>query len=56
MRCPDSRAVNDKLRKEGIVGGYDVSLDYPELENALLFCATEMLAKEDMDEVANIVA
>ncbi len=56
MRCPDSRAVNDKLRKEGIVGGYDVSLDYPELENALLFCATEMLAKEDMYEVANIVA
>ena len=30
--------------------------DYPEWENGLLFCATEMLAKEDMDRVAEILS
>jgi hypothetical protein len=29
--------------------------DYPELENALLFCATEMVSKEDIDRVAAIL-
>jgi len=29
--------------------------DYPELKDALLFCATEMISKEDMDKVADIV-
>jgi glycine dehydrogenase subunit 1 len=47
--------VNDKLRKEGIVGGYELSKDYPELDQALLFCATEMLSKDDMDRVVEII-
>jgi len=32
-----------------------LSKDYPELDNALLFCATEMLSKEDMDRVVEIL-
>lgn len=53
--CPDAHFVNAKLREEGIVGGYELSKDYPELGQALLFCATEMLSKNDIDRVAEIL-
>lgn len=55
VRCPDAREVNRRLEARGIVGGYDLEKDYPELENCLLFCATEMLQKKDMDRVAALV-
>ena len=55
VRCPDPQGANGKLQREGIVGGYELAKDYPEWENGLLFCATEMLAKEDMDRVAEIL-
>lgn len=54
LRCPNARLANEKLKNEGIIGGYELHKDYPELENALLFCATEMLSKEDMDKVVAI--
>ncbi|MDD5414929.1 MAG: hypothetical protein PHH96_08920, partial [Smithellaceae bacterium] len=55
LRCPDARAVNEKLQAEGIIGGYELSKDYPELADTLLFCATEMLSKDDMDRVVEII-
>lgn len=55
VSCPDAQKVNDKLKKAGIIGGYELQKDYPELKNALLFCATEMLSKEDMDRAASIL-
>jgi glycine dehydrogenase subunit 1 len=55
LRCPDSKMVNEKLKKEGIIGGYEMQKDYPELENALLFCATEMISREDTDKVVAIL-
>ncbi|HPC86452.1 MAG TPA: aminomethyl-transferring glycine dehydrogenase subunit GcvPA [Smithellaceae bacterium] len=55
LGCPDARRVNEKLHGEGLIGGYELSGDYPELDQALLFCATEMLSKEDMDRVAEIL-
>ncbi len=55
VRCPDPQAVNGKLRREGIVGGYELAKDYPEREGGMLFCATEMLSREDMDRVAEIL-
>lgn len=55
LRCPDARMVNEKLRAAGLVGAYDLQKDYPELDNTLLFCATEMLSREDMDRVLEIV-
>jgi glycine dehydrogenase subunit 1 len=39
----------------GIIGGYELHKDYPELEDALLFCATEMLSKEDLDWVVALL-
>jgi glycine dehydrogenase subunit 1 len=55
IRCPDPRAVNQKLQGEGIIGGYELAKDYPELNDSLLFCATELLDKEDMDRAVSIV-
>lgn len=53
--CPDARLVNEKLQAVGIIGGYELTKNYPELDNALLFCATETLTKDDMDRVVEIV-
>ncbi|PKN78660.1 MAG: aminomethyl-transferring glycine dehydrogenase [Deltaproteobacteria bacterium HGW-Deltaproteobacteria-1] len=53
--CPDARAVNEKLQAQGIIGAYDLQKDYPELKNTLLFCATEMLSKNDMDYIVRIL-
>ncbi len=38
---------------EGILGGIDVSADYPELGNALLVCATEMRTTEEIEFYAS---
>jgi len=29
--------------------------NYPELKNALLFCATEMVSKDDIDKIVTIL-
>jgi glycine dehydrogenase subunit 1 len=55
LQCPDSGKVNEKLKNEGIIGGYELQKDYPELGNALLFCATEMISKDDIDKIAAIL-
>ena len=36
------------LAERGILGGYDLSRDYPELGDAILVCATEMRNQEDI--------
>jgi glycine dehydrogenase subunit 1 len=37
------------MRAGGILGGYDVTRDYPELGSALLVCATETKTEADLD-------
>ena len=55
VSCPDAKLANEKIKNEGIIGGYALTKDYPELHNTLLFCATEMLTKEDIDRVITIL-
>lgn len=55
VSCPDARRVNEKLKADGIIGGYALQKDYPELPDTLLFCATEMLSKDDIDRVVAII-
>jgi glycine dehydrogenase subunit 1 len=55
VSCPDAQKVNKKLQEAGIIGGYELQKDYPEMENTLLFCATEMISKEDIDRVISII-
>ncbi|MGE5155689.1 MAG: glycine dehydrogenase, partial [Bdellovibrio bacteriovorus] len=35
-----------------ILGGFDLGLDYPELDPALLVCATELRTEEEMQAYA----
>lgn len=56
VRCPVPPArVNQRLREAGIIGGYELGRDYPELRDALLFCATELNRKADMDRAIAIL-
>jgi glycine dehydrogenase subunit 1 len=41
--------LNARLRERGLVGGYDLAHDYPELGNAVLFCVTEARTRADID-------
>ncbi|VFM97024.1 MAG: glycine dehydrogenase (decarboxylating) alpha subunit [Candidatus Kentron sp. G] len=40
------------LLEEDILGGYDLSHEYPELGNALLVCATETKTEDDLERYA----
>lgn len=41
--------INTALREQGIIGGYDLSGDYPHLGHAMLLCVTEMNTRADID-------
>ena len=41
--------LNAALRSRGILGGYDLSRDYPELGDAVLFSVTEARTRNDID-------
>lgn len=41
------------LRKKGIVAGYPLERDYPELKNCLLICVTEVHSKEKIETLVS---
>ncbi|MDP2872082.1 MAG: aminomethyl-transferring glycine dehydrogenase subunit GcvPA [Bacillota bacterium] len=43
--------VNAALLREGILGGRDLSADFPELGQSALYCATEVHRQADMDRL-----
>jgi glycine dehydrogenase subunit 1 len=45
-----------ELARRGIVGGFDLSTDYPELGPALLVCATETRSRQDIAQYADALA
>jgi len=45
----DTASVLQKLADQHIVGGFDLTQEYPELENALLVCATETKTAQDIE-------
>ncbi len=50
-----NQPVNEVLRAlaaQDILGGYDLSTDYPELGNAILICLTETKSSEDIEAYA----
>jgi glycine dehydrogenase subunit 1 len=53
VTCPRPVSeINQYLLEEyGIIGGYDLSQDYPELGNAMLLCVTEMNTREEIDDL-----
>jgi glycine dehydrogenase subunit 1 len=44
------------LMDKNILGGFDLSNDYPELGNAMLVCATEMRTQEDINAYASALS
>jgi glycine dehydrogenase subunit 1 len=41
--------VNERLWEEGIIGGYELAREYPDLADCLLFCVTEMNTRDEID-------
>ncbi|GAB4188876.1 MAG: aminomethyl-transferring glycine dehydrogenase subunit GcvPA [Roseiflexaceae bacterium] len=57
VQCPRPVAeINAALRERGIIGGYDLSQDYPHLGNAMLLCVTEMNSKDEIDALVEALA
>jgi glycine dehydrogenase subunit 1 len=42
--------------EDRIVGGLDLGRWYPELGNATLWCATEMITRDQIDRTAKVLA
>ncbi|MGO9411168.1 MAG: aminomethyl-transferring glycine dehydrogenase subunit GcvPA [Spirochaetia bacterium] len=51
VQCPvPVKRINERLfQKHGIIGGYDLDADYPEMKNAMLVCCTEVNTKDHID-------
>jgi glycine dehydrogenase subunit 1 len=43
------------FEQAGLIGGYPLAQDYPELANAMLFCVTETRTKADIDLLVNVL-
>jgi glycine dehydrogenase subunit 1 len=48
-------AILRTMSAHGIQAGYDLSLDYPELSNCLLVCATETKTDADIQRYAELL-
>lgn len=55
VKVDNAKEFNEKLLKNNIIGGLDLGQYYPELKNCLLFCVTEVVTKEDMDKLVEII-
>jgi glycine dehydrogenase subunit 1 len=49
-------ALSERLLENKIVAGVDLGRWYPELKNATLWCATEVITREQIDAVAKVIA
>lgn len=50
----EASEINRELLNNKILGGYDLSIDYP-LANGLLFCVTEKRTKAEIDKLAEVL-
>ncbi|MBU0687054.1 MAG: aminomethyl-transferring glycine dehydrogenase subunit GcvPA [Candidatus Margulisbacteria bacterium] len=49
------KELNKKLAKSNIIGGLDLEKFYPELKNHWLLCVTEVLSKEEIDQLVGAI-
>ncbi len=47
--------INDVLLDHDILGGYDLSHDYPSLDRHMLIAVTEMNTREDIDQLVEVL-
>lgn len=56
VQCPRPVAeINAVLDGQGIIGGYDLADEQPQLGNAMLLCVTEMNSKADIDRLVAVL-
>ncbi len=48
--------INEHLLEHDILGGYDLSEEYPELENHMLIAVTEMNSREEIDSFVDVLS
>jgi glycine dehydrogenase subunit 1 len=58
VRCPAPvKKINAYLLEEwGIIGGYDLGLEYPHLEQHMLLCVTEVIGRQEIDSLVEALA
>ncbi|MDM5199679.1 aminomethyl-transferring glycine dehydrogenase subunit GcvPA [Fictibacillus enclensis] len=49
------KEINKKLLEHGMIGGYDLGRDFPELENHMLIAVTELRTKSEIDKLATVL-
>jgi glycine dehydrogenase subunit 1 len=55
--CPTSvDEINAHLLEQGILGGYDLGQDYPELKDHMLVAVTEKTSKEEIDALVEVLS
>ncbi|HEY1350052.1 MAG TPA: aminomethyl-transferring glycine dehydrogenase subunit GcvPA [Ktedonobacteraceae bacterium] len=47
--------LQDACARAGIIGGYPLAQDYPDLPDAMLFCVTETRTREDIDLLVRVL-
>ena len=51
-----ARSILEALAGKNVLGGLDISVDYPELGNAVLTCATETKTDADLEAYRDALA
>jgi len=56
IKCPQPvEEINLHLLDHGILGGFDLGQDYPELEGHMLIAITEIVTKDDIDVLCEVL-
>ncbi len=57
LQCPEGEASKllEYLACEGVLGGFDMSADYPEFKDCILICCTELTTPCELDELVGLV-
>ncbi len=50
------KEINEALLERGILGGHDLSADFPELGQSALYAFTEVVTQDDIDTLAAALA
>jgi glycine dehydrogenase subunit 1 len=47
--------INRRLAEKGIIGGYNISRDYPDMKNKMLLAVTELTTRQDMELLIQVL-
>lgn len=51
----ENSKVSKELLNNGILGGYDLSEEYPQYDKSILYCVTEKRTKEEIDKLVQVL-